>query len=580
MDDQNKKPEDNLFGFRYGNEREENGEGGTAKGPEFRYADQTDAREEGHSEVASGSDTPESGYSSPNESRYSSPNESGYTSPREEETRFTYGPFGSDRERSASYGSSYDSGTGGSASERPATPAVQPADREYRPFTVSGNGRNWEASKPPRRSSLRSVFASFMAGVVVVGGLMFAADRGDWFSSKAAAPASAAVSTSSDNGGAKTVANVTDTVRPNNISKIFEQASPAVVKIETYVKASSRSSNGYSWMDDNPLFRQFFGDDYGDGSGGNGGNGSGSGDGSDGSGSLQEEGMGSGFIFDSTGYILTNQHVIADADEIKVTVTGHQEPYTAKLLGSSYDLDLAVLKIEGTDFPTLKLGDSGASNMGDWVVAIGNPYGFDHTVTVGVLSSNERQISIQDTAGTRNYEHLLQTDASINPGNSGGPLINLNGEVIGINTAVSSQAQGIGFAIPTSTITEVLDNLKSNTKIPAKPSPFIGATLQDISSSAARQLGLSSTDGSLVNSILYNSPAYKADLRQYDVILGMDGTTYKTKEELIAAIQKKAVGDKGVLNVYRDGKKIDLTITIGNKSDFEDQSTQQQQQQQ
>lgn len=565
MDDQNKKPEDNLFGFRYGNEREENGEEGTAKGPEFRYADQaetreTNAREEGYSEAASGSDTPDAGF----------------TPHREEETRFTYGPFGSDRERSTSYGSAYDSGSG--ASERPATPAVQQTEREYRPFTVSGNGRNWEASKPPRRSSIRSVFASFMAGVVVVGGLMFAADRGDWFSTKAAAPASAAVSTPSDNGGAKTVANVTDTVRPNNISKIFEQASPAVVKIETYVKASSRGSSGNSWMDDNPLFRQFFGDDYGDGSGGNGGNGSGNG--SDGSGSLQEEGMGSGFIFDSTGYILTNQHVIADADEIKVTVTGHQEPYTAKLLGSSYDLDLAVLKIEGTDFPTLKLGDSGASNMGDWVVAIGNPYGFDHTVTVGVLSSNEREISIQDSDGTRNYEHLLQTDASINPGNSGGPLINLNGEVIGINTAVSSQAQGIGFAIPTSTITEVLDNLKSNTKIPAKPSPFIGATLQDISSSAARQLGLSSTDGSLVNSILYNSPAYKADLRQYDVILGMDGTNYKTKEELIAAIQKKGVGDKAVLNVYRDGKKIDLTLTIGNKSDFEDQSTQQQQQQQ
>lgn len=563
MDDQNKKPEDNLFGFRYGNEREENSDAGTtdtgaAKGPEYRYSNQADASEEGHSEAATGSDTPEAGYA-----------------PRSEETRFTYGPFGagSDRERGTAYGAAYDSG----ASERPATPAVQPADREYRPFTVSGNGRNWEASKPPRRSSIRSVFASFMAGVVVVGGLMFAADRGDWFSTKAAAPAAAAVASASDNGGAKTVANVTDTVRPNNISKIFEQASPAVVKIETYVKASSQGGSGNSWMDDNPLFRQFFGDEYGDGSGG--GSGNGSGNGSDGSGSLQEEGMGSGFIFDSTGYILTNQHVIADADEIKVTVTGHQEPYTAKLLGSSYDLDLAVLKIEGTDFPTLKLGDSGASNMGDWVVAIGNPYGFDHTVTVGVLSSNEREISIQDTDGTRNYEHLLQTDASINPGNSGGPLINLNGEVIGINTAVSSQAQGIGFAIPTSTITEVLDSLKSNTKIPAKPSPFIGATLQDISSSAARQLGLSNTDGSLVNSILYNSPAYKADLRQYDVILGMDGTTYKTKEELIAAIQKKAVGDKAILNVYRDGKKIDLTLTIGNKSDFEDQSTQQQQQQ-
>jgi len=555
MDDQNKKPEDNLFGFRYGNEREENGETEASKGPEYRYSSSAD----------------EHGESGNREVPVSQSQDAGYTPPREE-TRFTYGPFGS--ERSAGYGNGYDS----QETQRPSAPAVQPTDREYRPFTVSGNGRNWEASKPPRKSSVRSIFASFMAGVVVVGGLMFAADRGDWFSTKAAAPATATVAAASDNGGAKTVANVTDTVRPNNIAKIFEQASPAVVKIETYVKASSNGGgSGNGWLDDNPLFRQFFGDDYG--SGGGSGNGNGSNGGSnDGSGSLQEEGMGSGFIFENDGYILTNQHVIAGADEIKVTVTGHQEKYTAKLLGSSYDLDLAVLKIEGKDFPTLKLGDSGSANMGDWVVAIGNPYGFDHTVTVGVLSSNEREISIQDNDGTRNYQHLLQTDASINPGNSGGPLINLNGEVIGINTAVSSQAQGIGFAIPTSTITEVLDNLKNNVKIPAKPTPFIGATLMDISSSAARQLGLSSTDGALVNSILYNSPAYKADLRQYDVILGMDGKTYKTKEELIAAIQKKAVGDKATLNVYRDGKKIDLTLTIGNKSDFEDQTQQQQQQ--
>lgn len=558
MDDQNKKPEDNLFGFRYGSDNESNREANAEKGPEFRYSEGSDYRED-----ASFGET-------------ESP-DAGYVSPRGE-TRFTYGPFGSDSERGAGYGSAYDSAD----AQRPASPAVQPSDREYRPFTVSGGGKNWEASQPPRRSSVRSIFASFMAGVVVVGGLMFAADRGDWFSTKAAVPASSSIASASDNGGAKTVANITDTVRPNNIAKIFEQASPAVVKIETFVQASRSSGggSGNSWFDDNPLFRQFFGDEYGGGGdGGNNGNGGNGGSG-DGSGSLQEAGMGSGFIFDSTGYILTNQHVIADADQIKVTVTGHQEPYIAKLLGSSHDLDLAVLKIEGTGFPTLKLGDSGAMNMGDWVVAIGNPYGFDHTVTVGVLSSNEREISIQDSDGTRNYEHLLQTDASINPGNSGGPLINLNGEVIGINTAVSSQAQGIGFAIPTSTITEVLDNLKNNTKIPAKPSPFIGATLQDISSSAARQLGLDSTDGSLVNSILYNSPAYKADLRQYDVILGMDGKTYKTKEELISAIQKKAVGDKAILNVYRDGKKIDLTLTIGNKSDFDDQSQQQQRRQQ
>jgi S1-C subfamily serine protease len=207
--------------------------------------------------------------------------------------------------------------------------------------------------------------------------------------------------------------------------------------------------------------------------------------------------------------------------------------------------------------------------MGDWVIAIGNPYGFDHTITVGVLSSNEREISITDSSGTRNYQHLLQTDASINPGNSGGPLLNLNGEVIGINTAVSAQAQGIGFAIPSSTILEVLDHLKNNREIPKKPVPFIGASLQTLTPEFAERLGIKGTEGSVVVSVIYGSPAYKADLRAYDVITGMDGVPYKTNTDLIAAIQKKNVGDKIVLNVIRNGEKIDLTVTIGDRNEFE-----------
>src|SRR5690606_19984497 len=190
---------------------------------------------------------------------------------------------------------------------------------------------------------------------------------------------------------------------------------------------------------------------------------------------LEQTGMGTGFFFDESGYILTNQHVIGEATEIRVIVEGYDEPFIAELLGSSFDLDLAVLKLnEDIKFPTLELGSSEDVNIGDWVVAIGNPYGFDHTLTVGVISAKERPINIFDESGERNYKNLLQTDASINPGNSGGPLINLNGQVIGINTAVSSQAQGIGFAIPTSTITEVLDYLKNNEQIPAQPVPFIG----------------------------------------------------------------------------------------------------------
>ncbi|MFC5468689.1 S1C family serine protease [Cohnella suwonensis] len=488
-----------------------------------------------------------------------------YAEARRESEPYTFGPFGGPGTSSPVYGPSESL----PAEQQTTIDIASAPSKEYRPFTVSGGAArgDWGA-KPPKRSSLRAVFAAFLAGVIAVGGLMYAADKQDWFSE-----ASISGSSQAQEASAKPVSNPVnnagDVVRPNNIAKIFEQSSPAVVKIETY--AAAQQNNGDSMWDDD-FFRQFFGDEYGNGNGGNGDNGADGNGQQDTQQDAQPSGMGSGFIFDSTGYILTNQHVINGANKITVTIEGHEKPYTAKLLGSSYELDLAVLKIEGNDFPTLKIGDSSSLNMGDWVVAIGNPYGFEHTVTVGVLSSNERKISIPDTNGTRNYEHLLQTDASINPGNSGGPLLNLQGEVIGINTAVSSQAQGIGFAIPTSTITEVLDNLKSNTKIPQKPVPFIGATLADVTPDIANRLEIDeNTKGSFVREIMFNTPAYKADLRQYDVITEMDGTAYKTKEELIAAIQKKNVGDKAKLSVFRNGKEIEITVTIGDKNDYETQ---------
>lgn len=469
-----------------------------------------------------------------------------YANVRRESEPYTFGPFGPQE-----------------ASSEQSNIEVVPTSstREYRPFTVSGGAaRSDWGTKPPSRSPIRSMFAAFLVGVLVVGGLMFSADRYNWFSEEILG-GSSQVQDTAVKAASNPVTNTDDVVRPNNIAKIFEQSSPAVVKIETY--ASTQQNNGNGIMEDD-FFRQFFGDGYGEGNN-NGNNGEANGE-------LQPSGMGSGFIFDSTGYILTNQHVVGGASEIKVMVDGYEKPLTAKLLGSSYELDLAVLKIEGSNFPTLKLGDSSNLNMGDWVVAIGNPYGFDHTITVGVLSSNEREISIPDTNGTRNYEHLLQTDASINPGNSGGPLLNLEGEVIGINTAVSSQAQGIGFAIPTSTITEVLENLKSNTKIPQKPVPFIGATLMDVTEDIAGRLGIDeSVKGAFVREVLFNTPAYKADLRQYDVITGMDGKEFKTKEELIAAIQTKAVGDKVTLSVMRGDKKIEVTVEIGDRNEFEAQ---------
>ncbi|AGA58790.1 trypsin-like serine protease with C-terminal PDZ domain [Thermobacillus composti KWC4] len=422
--------------------------------------------------------------------------------------------------------------------------------------------RTWTV-RERRRGSWWAPVAAFLAGILLTGSLMIASDRLNLFTGSdqalaqspsaggAANPGAAPEgSTAAGSSGGK-VSNAVDLVRPNNIAKIVEQSSPAVVKIETYVKTRSRSGNS---LFDDPFFRQFFGDSYRIPTD------------DEGSQQLRPSGLGSGFFFDKEGYILTNQHVVGGADQIMVTVIGYDEPFEAELLGSSYDLDLAVLKIKGDkDFPTLPLGDSDTINVGEWVVAIGNPNGFDHTVTVGVLSAKERPITIQDTEGTRQYQHLLQTDASINPGNSGGPLINLAGEVIGINTAVSTTAQGIGFAIPTSTIVGVLDTLKENKPV---PQPFIGATLADITEQAASQLGLDNTKGSIVVNILYNSPAYKADLRQYDVIVGMDGKKYDTKEDLIKAIQNKKVGEKAVLDVIRGGNQVQITVEIGDKNDF------------
>jgi serine protease Do len=348
-------------------------------------------------------------------------------------------------------------------------------------------------------------------------------------------------------------------VRPTSFAKIVKDSSPAVVKIETLVKTQSR--NGGNSLFDDPFFRQFFGvapnqqpNQKQDNSQGN-------------SAPLQPIGMGSGFIFDKSGYILTNEHVIDGADEIRVTVQGYDKPFTAKLLGNSYDLDLAVLKIEGEkDFPKLTLGNTEDTSVGDWVVAIGNPYGFDHTVTKGVLSAKERPIDIPDQKGTRKYKHLLQTDASINPGNSGGPLLNMNGDVIGINTAVSTQAHGIGFAIPTSTIQGVLDNLINNVKIPKEPTPYIGVSLGDIQASAMQDLQLDNTEGALVSDVVMGSPAFKAGIKTYDVIVSLNGTKIKTSSEVVAKIQVLKVGDKVTLTLIRDGKNMDVSVTLGDKN--------------
>lgn len=490
--------------------------------------------------------------------------EAGSSEPKPDQNTMYYYSYGQTRQPDAvattnhSYNQQqppYAQHTTGSSGHPEGNNSMQPP---FRPFTTSQGGGSdpFTPKKEKKRSSgFGKMFLSFLAGVMVVGVLMYTADAQNWFTKESVVQTNTNNQNQSNTEAGSTASSSLLGERPDNIADLFKTASPAVVKIETYTKGAA--SSGSSLLDD-PFFRQFFGDSVPNNNGG----------GSTG-GELQQSGMGTGFFFEDSGYILTNQHVIADADEIRVVVEGYDEPFVAKQLGSSFDLDLAVIKVEGEKpFPTLPLGSSDNIQIGDWVVAIGNPYGFDHTLTIGVLSAKERPINIADTNDTRNYENLLQTDASINPGNSGGPLLNVNGEVIGINTAVSSTAQGIGFAIPTSTITEVLEQLKNNEPLPADQSPFIGAELQNISEEIAAQAGLSSTDGTIVRSVYYNSPAYQGGVKQYDVITGVDDQAIKTTNELVSYIQSKEVGTEITLKVIRDGQNIELPVTVGDKNAF------------
>ncbi|HHP51284.1 MAG TPA: PDZ domain-containing protein [Moorella mulderi] len=319
---------------------------------------------------------------------------------------------------------------------------------------------------------------------------------------------------------------------PETIADIAEKAGPAVVRIDT-----ESSSNP---LLEDPFFRYFFGEPYSP---------------------LPrvQRGLGSGFIISPDGYILTNQHVIQGATQVKVTVIGFDKPFPARVVGADAQLDLAVLKINADrPLPYLALGDDSQVRVGDWVVAIGNPYGLDHTVTVGVVSAKGRPIDVQG----RHYENLLQTDASINPGNSGGPLLNLKGEVIGINTAIKADAQGIGFAIPSSTVKPVLNDLMTKGKIAR---PWLGVMLTSLTPEVAEFLGLPGPEGALVGEVVAGSPAAEAGLQKYDVILEVDGQKVKDAADLVNKIQSMKIGQKVKLKVFRGGKTLEINATLGEK---------------
>ncbi|CQR73666.1 Putative serine protease HhoB precursor [Sporomusa ovata DSM 2662] len=320
---------------------------------------------------------------------------------------------------------------------------------------------------------------------------------------------------------------------PDTIQTIVKQAGPAVVKIET----ETQIQNNDDPFLNNPFFRDFFGEQYKRKPG-------------------LTKALGSGFIISKDGYIVTNNHVVAGAEKIHAYLTNRKEPYAAKLIGSDEQLDLAILKIDaGDDLPSLEFGDSNKLEVGSWVIAIGNPYGLDHTVTVGVISAKGRPLSINGNQ----FTDLLQTDASINPGNSGGPLINLQGKVIGINTAINAQAQGIGFAIPSSTVTQVVDQLINEGKVIR---PWLGIYMQPITKELANYFGLQETEGVLISAVAENSPAQKAGLKRGDIILEYNKKKMNDPDRLKKEVSNAKIGEKVVVLIYRDGKTIFVPIKI------------------
>jgi len=326
-------------------------------------------------------------------------------------------------------------------------------------------------------------------------------------------------------------------VNSETIADIVKKAGPAVVQISVEKKTTGFNSDPFF---NDPFFRNFFGATPQPRR------------------ERTETGLGSGFIISNDGYILTNEHVISGADKITVTVQDEKKDYPASLIGADYDLDLALLKIQvNQELPSLKLGDSEKIEVGNWVIAIGNPYGFDHTVTVGVISAKERPVPVEG----RYYKNLLQTDAAINPGNSGGPLLNLQGDVVGINTAVA-QAQGIGFAIPTSTVHSVLNDLKQNGKVIR---PWLGIQMHDITPDIAEYFALESTEGVMVVGVVPGSPAQRAGLRQGDIILQLDKVPVKDADTLAERIKEAEVGQKIELTVNREHASVFITVEVGEK---------------
>ncbi|MBO9541846.1 trypsin-like peptidase domain-containing protein [bacterium] len=316
---------------------------------------------------------------------------------------------------------------------------------------------------------------------------------------------------------------------PDTIADLAEKAAPAVVNIDTV----RRQKNPMAQVD--PFFHRFFGTDlsrlpqY-----------------------FEQKGVGSGFVIDASGLVLTNHHVTQGASTIKVTLSDGRS-FDGKVIGKDPGSDLALVKIEAKGLSVLKLADAPRVRVGEWVVAIGSPLGLSTTVTAGIVSALNRDVAINDRVS------FIQTDAPINPGNSGGPLLNLEGRVIGVNTAIAAKAQGIGFAIPVETVKFVVSELREKGKVER---PWLGVAIAELTPERAAQLFRKTDPGVLVRDVAEGSPAATAGILEGDVIVSVDGKPVSEPSHVTHMVANHRVGDKIKLLVSREGQRKELVVTL------------------
>jgi serine protease Do len=334
---------------------------------------------------------------------------------------------------------------------------------------------------------------------------------------------------------------------PNNFSQLAKDAKPSVVNIRTVttVKGGGRVFNHFFGGPPNGRKNPFeeFGGPFQDNQPQR---------------DFKQRSLGSGFIIDKEGYIVTNNHVVENADQIKVKLADEKE-FDAELVGRDPKTDLALIKISTTtDLSPIKMGNSDMANVGNWVVAIGSPFGLEQTVTAGIVSAKGRII------GFGPYEDFIQTDASINPGNSGGPLINMQGEVVGINTAIVASAQGIGFAIPINMAKDIVAQLKSTGEVTRG---WLGVGIQDLSTELKQYYGVESSGGVLITQVFEGDPAAKGGIKPNDIVVEISGQTVTSARELSSIIANTEIGKKTTIKLLRNGKRKTVQVELAKRDD-------------